>query len=85
FFAHTTDKAGEFKMPTIPIESYAHRYISGEVDCLCVFGENLIAHDTAAQFFLVYAVTYGSGMQPASACVTIIPRYCLPVGPRTYW
>ncbi|HEV2137914.1 MAG TPA: N,N-dimethylformamidase beta subunit family domain-containing protein, partial [Nitrososphaerales archaeon] len=34
-----------FKMPLLPVDSYAHRYIKGEVVCLCVFGENLISRD----------------------------------------
>jgi hypothetical protein len=84
YLDHPTNKAGDFKMPKVPIDSYAHRYVGGEVDCLCVFGENLITHDVAAQFFLVYAVTYGSGMQPVSRCISILPLYCLPFAPLTY-
>jgi hypothetical protein len=82
YLERPTNNLGGFRMPKVPIDSYAHRYVRGEVDCFCVFGENLITHDTAAQFFLVYAVTYGSGIQPVNSCITILARYCLPIGPR---
>ncbi|HEV2138509.1 MAG TPA: hypothetical protein VGR53_06675, partial [Nitrososphaerales archaeon] len=71
-----------FKMPLLPVDSYAHRYIKGEVVCLCVFGENLISRDPEAQFFLVYATIYGSGMLPVPGCSSHFTGYCWHIGPR---
>jgi hypothetical protein len=85
YLSHPSNTVGDFRMPKVPIDAYAHRYVGGEVDCLCVFGENLITRDTAAQFFLVYAANYGSGIQPVNSCISILSRYCLPIGPRIYW
>ncbi|MHB8586437.1 MAG: N,N-dimethylformamidase beta subunit family domain-containing protein [Thermoplasmatota archaeon] len=47
------------RLPNQPVRAYVHRAGNGSIACLCIFGENIIAHDRAAQFFLVYAVLEG--------------------------
>lgn len=83
FLAHASNGSSSTKMPLLPVDSYAHRYIRGEVVCLCVFGENLILHDEGAQFFLVYATFYGSGFLPAPTCTSHLPIFCFPTRPLT--
>ena len=45
------------KRPGLTVASYAHGYGRGVVFCLCVFGEDLMSHDRATQYFLVASLT----------------------------
>lgn len=62
FYALAHDQGGQryYIYPSAPVDAYAHLYGKGEVVCIGVFGESLISHDRAAQFFLIYATEAGS-------------------------
>ncbi|HEV2226161.1 MAG TPA: N,N-dimethylformamidase beta subunit family domain-containing protein [Nitrososphaerales archaeon] len=78
YLAPSTKGFAHFTMPYLPVDSYAHKYVKGEVICLCVFGENLISHDQEAQFFLVYSAIHGYGAPPARYLTLTSPPYWSP-------
>jgi len=41
----------------LTVASYVHYYGRGAVACFCVFGEDIIAYDSAAQFFVIASLT----------------------------
>jgi hypothetical protein len=47
------------------IAAYTHQYKSGTVACLCVFGDDIIATDTSAQYFLLLGIV-SEKLGPAS-------------------
>lgn len=51
------------------VTAYAHRYVRGEVVCLCVFADDIISRSPSAQYFLVLAVASGDlGIPPPVEC-----------------
>jgi hypothetical protein len=53
------------------IASYSHHYKNGVVVCMSVFGDDIIATDTSAQYFLLLGLVTGkTGLQAASSSPT---------------
>ncbi len=65
-FYHNSPGSGapHFRMPDLPVDAYEHKYVKGEVICLCIFGENLVGHDKETQFFLLYSSMRGFDPSP---------------------
>jgi hypothetical protein len=49
------------------IASYTHQFRKGSVVCMCVFGDDIIARDASAQYFLLLGMASGR-LGPAAVC-----------------
>jgi hypothetical protein len=52
------------------IAAYTHQFRKGTVVCLCVFGDDIIATDPSAQYFLLQGMIYGTSVTVSTSTVS---------------